>query len=144
MDPVSAIDISAAGMAAQKARLDAAALNLANMNASSAPGVAGYRPVRAVIHAMPASFPSLMAAGDAPGVLARAELVPDGVSQPRLAYEPGHPDADANGMVAYPPVDHTAEMMTIVSATRGYEANLAALQVARTLAARALEIGAGQ
>ena len=47
-------------------------------------------------------------------------------------------------MVAYPPVDHTAEMMTIVSATRGYEANLAALQVARTLAARALEIGAGQ
>ena len=62
MDPVNAIDISAAGMTAQRMRLEAAALNLANMNASSAPGVAGYRPVRAVIHAVPAPFPSLMAA----------------------------------------------------------------------------------
>jgi flagellar basal-body rod protein FlgC len=144
MDPVNAIDISAAGMAAQRMRLEAAALNLANMNASSAPGVAGYRPVRAVIHAVPAPFPSLMAAAGAPAVLARAELVPEAAPQPRLAYEPGHPDADANGMVAYPAIDHTAEMLTIVSATRAYEANLAALQVTRSLAARALDIGGGQ
>jgi len=139
VDYVTAIDISAAGMAAQKARLEAAALNLANMNASAPPGAPGYRPVQAVIRAA-TPFAALLH-GRTALPLARAELVPQSAATPRLAYEPGHPDADANGMVAYPAIDHTAEMMAVITATRAYEANLAALQATRTLAAKALEIG---
>jgi flagellar basal-body rod protein FlgC len=60
---------------------------------------------------------------------------------PLMKYEPGHPDADANGMVAYPSIDHTAEMMTVVTAMRAYQANLAVLQVSKTLTSKALEIG---
>jgi flagellar basal-body rod protein FlgC len=141
MDYFRAAAISASGMLAQKARIEAAALNLANMNTTHAAGEPGFRPVTAVIHAQQAAFAQALA-GDAPPLaLAQAELVPIAEQQPRLAYEPGHPDADPNGMVAYPAVDHAKEMLTVTAALRTYEANLAVLQVTKTLAAKALEIG---
>ncbi len=71
----------------------------------------------------------------------RIELVPQAGLAPRPAFEPGHPHADAQGMVSYPAVDHTQEMITVMTALRSYEANLAALRTTRVLAAKALEIG---
>jgi flagellar basal-body rod protein FlgC len=56
-------------------------------------------------------------------------------------HEPGHPDADARGFVSYPAVDTLREMLTLITATRAYEANLSALNAARSMAQRALEIG---
>jgi flagellar basal-body rod protein FlgC len=140
MDYFRAAAISASGMLAQKTRIEAAALNLANMNTTHAAGEPGFRPVTAVIHAQQA-FAQALAGDAAPVALARAELVPVAGQQPRLAYEPGHPDADASGMVAYPAVDHAREMLTVTAALRSYEANLAVLQITKTLAARALDIG---
>jgi flagellar basal-body rod protein FlgC len=132
-------------MAAQQARVEAATLNLANMNTSIAPGTEGFRPVTAVIHSASRRFAAMLGESDSAGVddlmLAKAELVVQAGATTRSVYEPGHPDADANGMVAYPAVDHTQEMMTVMTALRAYEANLAALQVTRTLAGKALEIG---
>lgn len=137
MDYYQAVQISAAGMAAQKTRIEAATLNLANMHTSAAPGTAGYRPVKALIHLQ--STPFARAFG---GLLTpQAELVTQAGLAARTAYEPGHPHADAAGMVSYPAVDHTQEMMTVLTALRAYEANLAALQATRMLAAKALEIG---
>ncbi len=142
MDLFRAIEVSAAGLGAEKARIEAATLNLANMSASSAPGTQGYVPVAAVIHSVPARFAQILGATDAHGLhVAQAQIVPQKSLAPRLAYEPGHPHADSAGMVAYPAVNHTQEMMTVMSALRAYEANLNALQVTRTLATRALEIG---
>jgi len=140
MDYFKAIQISAAGMAAQQARVEAATLNLANMNTTAAPGAPGYRPVTAVIHAVPA-FSQVLGGQSRPLVIPQATLVPQIGSTPRTVYEPGHPNADASGMVAYPGVNHTQEMMTVVTALRAYEANLAALQATKALAAKALEIG---
>ncbi|MFS2055940.1 flagellar basal body rod protein FlgC, partial [Variovorax sp. CT11-76] len=60
---------------------------------------------------------------------------------PRLVYEPGHPLADARGYVAYAPVDTATEMVSMMSATRAYEANVSAMNTSRTLALRALDIG---
>jgi flagellar basal-body rod protein FlgC len=71
----------------------------------------------------------------------QAELVPQRSAAARKVYEPGHPDADATGMVSYPAVDHMHEMMTVMTAIRAYEANLAALQATKTMATKALEIG---
>jgi flagellar basal-body rod protein FlgC len=135
-----ASEISAAGMLAQKARLEASALNLANMSTSIAPGTEGYRPLTALIRSMPAARLHGPAGGFAP-LLARAELVAQAGVVPRTAYEPGHPHADAAGMVSYPGVDHTREMLTVMTALRAYEANLTVLQVTRQFAAKALEIG---
>jgi flagellar basal-body rod protein FlgC len=141
VDYFRAIEISAAGMAAQKARVEAATLNIANMYTSAAPGAAGYRPIKAVISTVPTSFALALDGGRQPLMLAKATMVEQTGVTTRLAYEPGHPNADAAGMVAYPAVDSTEEMMTVTTALRAYEANLAALQVTRTLAAKALEIG---
>ncbi|HKU13560.1 MAG TPA: flagellar basal body rod protein FlgC [Steroidobacteraceae bacterium] len=141
MDPFKAAAISAAGMAAQQARVEAATLNIANMNTSVAPGAAGYRPVKAVIHPAHLAFARELSSATNSVTVPAAELVVQSGVATRTAYEPGHPHADANGMVAYPAVDHTQEMLTVMTALRSYEANLAALQVTRTLAAKALEIG---
>jgi flagellar basal-body rod protein FlgC len=141
MEYSRAIAISAAGLAAEKTRIEAATLNLASMSSSIAPGTAGFRPVRAVIHAHALPFSRLLDGTAGPAFLAKAEIVPQSGVPTRSVYEPGHPDADENGMVFYPAVDHTAEMLTVMTALRAYEANLAALEVTRTLATKALEIG---
>jgi flagellar basal-body rod protein FlgC len=59
----------------------------------------------------------------------------------RKVHDPGHPMADAQGFVAYPAVDAATEMVTLMSATRAYEANVAAMNAARTMALKALDIG---
>lgn len=141
MDYFSTMAISAAGMTAQKARIEAATLNLANMNTSIAAGTQGYRPVTAVIHSQSRSFASRFANGAEHMGLVKAELVTQAGLATRSVYEPGHPDADAAGMVSYPAVDHAGEMMTVMTALRAYEANLTAMQATRMLAAKALEIG---
>jgi flagellar basal-body rod protein FlgC len=135
MDAFRAAEISASGMLAQKARLEAAAANLANMHAAHTAQGPNYQPVTAVIRAGAGDFAHALMGP------AKAELVPQQGAAPRKAYEPGHPDADASGMVSYPAVDHMHEMMTVMTAIRAYEANLAALQATKTMAARALEIG---
>ena len=141
MDYFRAAAISAAGMAAEKARVEAATLNLANAHTSAAPGTPGFQPVTAVIRAAAAPFSRAFQGSLLPATLAKATVVPQPGAATRMAFEPGHPDADANGMVAYPAVDSTQEMMTVMTALRAYEANLAALQATKTLAAKALEIG---
>jgi flagellar basal-body rod protein FlgC len=60
---------------------------------------------------------------------------------PRMVYEPGHPLANEKGFVAYTGVDSATEMVTLMSAMRSYEANVAAMNAARTMALKALEIG---
>lgn len=59
----------------------------------------------------------------------------------RLVHEPNHPDADANGYVAYPNVDMVAEMTDMVVATRAYEASITVINAAKNMALKALEIG---
>lgn len=141
MDYSRAAAISASGMVAQKVRIEAAALNLANMNTTAPAGGVGYRPVATVIRSQPANFPEILEQGAGSLSLAHTSVVPSTHHAPRRALEPGHPDADADGMVSYPAIDHAREMLTIAAALRGYEANLAALQASRTLALKALEIG---
>jgi flagellar basal-body rod protein FlgC len=145
MDYFKATEISAAAMVSQKARIEAATLNLANMHTSSAPGVAGYRPLTAVIHAatrpLTRTFEASFGDRTQPFVLTEATVLPRTGETTRLAYEPGHPHADASGRVAYPKVDPAQEMMTVMTALRAYEANLSAMQAARSMTAKALEIG---
>jgi flagellar basal-body rod protein FlgC len=56
-------------------------------------------------------------------------------------HEPGHPLADEKGFVSYPGVDPAMEMVTLLDATRAYEANVAAMNMARAMSLKALEIG---
>jgi flagellar basal-body rod protein FlgC len=66
------------------------------------------------------------------------------VRDPRPAvrvYQPGHPDSDKEGFVAYPAINVHEEMADLISANRSYEANIAVMRNGRALAQQALSIG---
>jgi flagellar basal-body rod protein FlgC len=137
MDYLQSFAISAGGMGVERTRVEVAAMNLANANTVSAPGGRPYQPQRVLARAA-APFASLLA-----GALAEAPVVTVEPTQAtaRLVYEPGHPLADGRGFVAHADVDTATEMVTLMSALRSYEANIAAMNTARSLALKALDIG---
>lgn len=141
MDYNAAFHISASGMTVEKLRLDVTAANLAHMHTAAASAAQAYQPLSVVTQDARASFGQqfgqLYASG---GSGVQAVAVPQALAA-RMAYEPGHPYADAKGMVAYPAVNQTAEMVNLSTALRSYEANVVAMNAARTMAARALDIG---
>lgn len=144
VDYQAASVIGAAGMAVQKLRADTAALNLASAGTSRPPGGLPYRAARVVVQTgVASSFADLMQAGQPPGrlILPQAAGIVTVDSTPRMMHEPGHPHADDRGYVAYANVDTLAEMLTIMNATRAYEANIAGMRATRAMALKALEIG---
>ena len=139
--------ISAAGMAAEHTRVDVAALNLANANTLQTTEGGGYQPMHAVLRsgATAESFASQVAAGESNAQLV-ASLEPEAVLEPsavapRQVYDPSNPFADGKGYVNYPGVDTATEMVDMMTAMRSYEANVAAMNVAKALALKALDIG---
>jgi len=152
MDYFKTFAISAAGMTVERTRVDVAALNLANAHTVRGPGEAGYQPLRVVAQAgaLPggaaASFSEQLGLAldglGLAGALPEVAVEPTG-DGPRLVHEPGHPLADEKGFVAYPAVDAATEMVGLMGALRAYEANVAAMNTARNLALKALDIGGG-
>ena len=141
MDYLAAFDISASGMAVEKYRLDVMALNLANANSTRGSNGEVYQPLR-VISGARADFASHLNAY-AKGQALGAEIVDVRPTnqEPRLVFDPSHPEADAKGYVAYPNINTVSEMVTMIEATRAYEANVKAMNAAKSMALRALEIG---
>lgn len=135
----SSIEIAASGLTAQRLRLDVIANNLANINTTRTPEGGPYRK-QSVIFAprflVKSLFPPLTVAE---GV--RVVGIKKDPSPPRMVYEPGHPDANPEGYVAYPNVNVVHEMVDMISATRAYEANVAVINAAKSMALKALEIG---
>lgn len=141
MGMMSILSMSAAGMGVERARLEIAAANLANAQTPITAGSAAYEPLAAVVRS---AAPSELSAGTLQQVLPQpyvAEVVPMKVA-PRRVYEPGSPGADARGYVSYPGVDPVTTMLDLMSITRGYEANLKAFDITRTLLERTMQIGA--
>lgn len=141
MDFSQAFAISAAGMSVQRMRVEVAALNLANAHSVQAPGAAAYQPLRVLVSPS-VPFDALVSeglqAGAFPSATVQATIVP-----PRMVHDPGHPLANDRGFVQQAAVDPATEMVTLMSAMRSYEANVAAINTARTLALKTLEIGRG-
>ena len=148
MDYQAAFAIGAAGMAVEKMRADLASMNLANANTTRTANGSYYRAGRLVTHTVP-GFDALMQAGAGqalplPLPLPYASGVVTVEATPRLMHEPGHPHADERGFVAYPQIDTLAEMVTIMNATRAYQANIASISAARSMAQETLKIGGGR
>jgi flagellar basal-body rod protein FlgC len=145
MDYLAAFAISGSGMAVEKLRLDVTAVNLANVNSSKGADGALFRPLRVVsgVRADPRFEAAMRAWGVQLGGSQVQEIRPTDTA-PRLVHEPGHPDADARGFVSYPGVNPVAEMTNLITAVRSYEANVVALNAAKVMAQRALDIGGGR
>jgi flagellar basal-body rod protein FlgC len=69
-----------------------------------------------------------------------ADATADPADQPRMIFDPSHPDANADGYVAMPDIDIITEMVDLMSATRAYEANLTAVEAAKGMVDKALDI----
>jgi len=137
----SILDMSSAGMDVQQARLAAATANIANSRTTRAADGEVYRPLQVVVSGEPGAAVAAEAGG-APTALPVpvASTVTAEDAAPQLVFDPGHPDADDRGFVKLPGVDPITSMMDLISISRGYEANVRAFDVTRTLLQRTLDL----
>jgi flagellar basal-body rod protein FlgC len=119
--------------------------NLANANTTRGTEDGGpYRRRDVVFSAVPVSEPFEDMLDDSMGTELRKVQVVDiekDKRAPRRVHDPSHPDADANGFVELPNIQVMSEMVNMITATRAYEANATALDAAKQMAARAIDIG---
>ncbi len=137
---MDAVRIATSGLDVEWQRLQIIAQNLANMNSTRNADGSVYHPLTLVSGA-DANFGAMV---DSSGLAPSGVRVIDVEQQPnglRQVYQPNHPQADPNGFVTYPNVDHAAEMTLMIKASRAYEANLVTVSVAQQMYLHALDIG---
>lgn len=143
----SSFDVSASGMTAQRLRMDIIADNIANVETTRTAEGTPYRRKLAVFQEKQVtSFRELLKKNKGDATARDGVQVAGIVEDPtpfKMIYNPGHPDADAEGYVAMPNVDIVSEMVDMISASRAYEANITVLNTSKNMAMRALEIGRG-
>jgi flagellar basal-body rod protein FlgC len=141
MDLFSAMKLSASGMKLQRTRMNVISSNLANMNTTRTPEGGPYKKKMVVAAAVP-----LEGAGSTKNFEntlkeVRTLEIKEDQKPPKMVYDPSHPDADERGYVAMPNVNMFEEMVDMINASRSYEANASAVNNAKTMASRAIEIG---
>ena len=148
MSLFGAIDISGSGLAAERLRMDVTAENLANAQSTQGPDGQPYRRKEVVLRAA-GGFDGALNAAIGAGGATGASAPPGGVevaaiaedqAPNRMVYDPGHPDANADGYVSMPNVDPVTEMVDLIAASRAYEANVTAMQTAKSMFSKTLDI----
>jgi flagellar basal-body rod protein FlgC len=150
MSLLRTLDIASTGMAAQRTRMNVAAMNIANQNTTRTEEGGPYKRrdvvlqstqvdtpkfADALAHAMPGTPDDDQAWGVA------AEEIVVSNDEPVLVYDPGHPDADETGHVAMPNVSGIKEMVNMMGAARAYEAGTTVMKTVSDMAEQALRIG---
>ena len=149
MDFFESMDIAASGLRAERTRMNVTTRNIANAQTTRTPDGGPYRRQSTVVAASPvAAGPESQFGVTLARQLGREEVagvavqgVVEDATPPRSVYDPGHPDADERGYVLMPNVDLIEEMVTLITASRAYEAGVTALQTLRGMAERAIGIG---
>ncbi|GJQ25644.1 MAG: flagellar basal-body rod protein FlgC [Phycisphaerae bacterium] len=128
-----ALDISTSGLAAQRTWLDTISANIANAQTTRRADGGDGPYLRQV---------ALFAPGDGRGGAGVhvEKIVEDHSGKPREVKDPGHPDADARGIVRYPNVDLATEMVNAMVAVRAYEANVTAAEATKSIVASTLRL----
>ncbi len=149
MGMFNAIDISASGMSAERLRLDVISNNLANADSTRTPNNGGpYR--RKYVIFEPRSngnksdffsvfSDAMQKQNHGNGV--RAVRIAEDMSPFKLKYDPGNPDADRQGYVHMPNVNVVSEMTDMITASRAYEADVTAVDAAKNMFMKTLNIG---
>lgn len=146
MTSLSVLRIAGSGLTAQRLRMDVTASNIANAEATRTADGGPYRRESVVFSPRQADggMRLLSATGAnsaAPNQGVQVQAIVQDQTPPREVLDPNHPDADADGYVAFPNVDLVTEMTDMLSASRAYEANVTTINVAKNMAQRALDIG---
>ena len=144
MDLLTSLKISSSGLAANRKRMAAINSNIANAQTTKTAEGGPYRRKEVAFGSEPAreSFAEILEGElDEKAQTVHATEVISSNRPPILKYEPGHPDADENGYVAYPDINTMEEMANLIEASRSYEANITALNTTKSMAIKDLEIG---
>lgn len=149
MSMFGGIDAAASGLTAERLRMDVISNNIANVNSTRTVDGGPFKRKYVVFQPREAeknSFSAMLEGAMNQGSKNRAG---DGVraigigtddSMGKLVYDPGHPDANADGYVELPNVDIVTEMVDMITASRAYEANVTTINAAKSMAQQALNI----
>ncbi len=138
MNLISAIDVTASALTAQKTRLDVVAQNIANAQTTR---TASGGPYQRQVVSFETELIRNQAFGGAGLQSVRVAQVTTDPTPGQQVYNPQHPDATPDGLVTMPNVNLSQEMVDLITASRTYEANLSVVKNARQMAMRTLEIG---
>jgi flagellar basal-body rod protein FlgC len=140
IDLLPGINSAAAALDAERIRMDVVSQNIANVDTTRGIDGKPYQRQQVVFE----SVLNAQQASDAPDSAAQtlqiARIEKDN-RPPRMVYNPSHPDANAQGMVAMPDINIAGEMVDMITSSRAYEANLAVVKNSRSMAMQALSIG---
>jgi len=136
--------ISSSGLSAQRLRMNTLSANLANANTTRTDEGGPYKRRDVVFSATPTGSPFEDFLNGTNGAqLSKVKVVDihEDTKEPRLVFDPTHPDADGDGYVEMPNIQVMTEMVNMITATRAYEANATAVNEAKQMAVKSLEIG---
>ncbi len=144
MDLLTSLKISSSGLTANKKRMAAITSNIANAQTTRTAEGGPYQPKEVVFGSEPAreNFAEILEGElEEKAQSVHATEITTNKKPPILKYEPNHPDANAEGYVAYPNINTMEEMANMIEASRAYEANINAMTTAKSMAMKDLEIG---
>lgn len=140
MSLFASMNVSASGMAAQRTRAELLVQNIANSETTRTPEGGPYKRQDTVFSSEPQASPfSAVFQNELANGVTVSDITVD-ESAPEMRYMPGHPDANADGYVAFPKINPAEDMVDLLSATRSYEANVAAIASVKDMISRSIDI----
>ncbi len=144
MDFMTALDIGGSSLSAQRTALNVTSMNLANANTTRTLQGGAYQRKSVVYESTPVDTPFSSAMQSVMDRETQGVKVLGIVNDDRpfrMKYEPGHPDANEDGYVAYPDINVIEEMANLINVSRNYEASVSSVQTVKQMFTKALEIG---
>ena len=145
MDLFTAMDIGSSGMSAQRTTMNTISMNLANIKTTRTVNGGGpYVRKSVMLESTPVDSPfskAMQSAQDRDLAGVKVTSLVNDKHPFRMQYEPGHPDANADGYVAYPDINVVEEMANMITAMRSYEASSSSIGTVKNMFNKALEIG---
>jgi flagellar basal-body rod protein FlgC len=145
MSTFSLLEISGSALTAERQRAEVVAANMANAETTHTQDGGPYRR-KEVVFASSGNMPFRMMLADFHSGLAnavpavRVQRVIDDPTPPLKRYEPGHPDADKDGYVAYPAINPVQEMVDLMGAVRSYQLNASAVAASKQMIQQSMEL----
>jgi flagellar basal-body rod protein FlgC len=145
MSMFSTLEISGSAMTAERQRAEVVAANMANAETTHTAEGGPYRR-KEVVFQTTGNLPfRMMLAGFHPGMdgaipAVRVQRVVDDPTPPLMRYDPGHPDADKDGYVAYPNINPIQEMVDLMGAVRSYQLNASAITASKQMIQQSIEL----
>ena len=143
MSLLSALSVSASGLTAQRTRAELLVENMANAETTRTPEGGPYRRKDVVFSSAPQGSPFSAEFQREMGYFSSGVEVADiyeDQRDPEKRFLPGHPDADANGYVAFPRMNPAEDMADLISTSRGYHANISAMAAVKDMIQKSIDL----